>query len=325
MLRAISGQSPPVIVDTSRLDEAIVATAVWLDMETPTEAERAEVERATGLRLPTRAEVSEVEVSSRLILEGELFTLSMPMLSTGGVEGLISVPLGIVLSRTRLVTLRYAPSEVFDHYAAHWQRTDVCGGLRPFIGLLEAMVDRMADRLENEAAALERMTGAVFGPDIAQRNPRARDTFLRGTLSEVGRTGERISHVRDGLLGALRIVRFVREGAANWLEGSEGKRLTTLAADILSLNDYESQLIGKIQFLLDATLGFISIEQNNSVKTLTVVSVVGIPPTLMAGIYGMNFKIMPELNWKYGYAYGLAVILLSAVLPWLWFRRKGLV
>ena len=325
MLRAISGHLTPVLIDASRQDQAIAADAVWLDMESPTESERAEAERATGLRLPTRAEVSEVEVSSRLILDGDVLTLSMPMLSRGGMEGLISAPLGIVLCPTRLVTLRYAPSDVFDHYAAHWQRTEPCGGLRPFLGLLEAMVDRMADGLENEGAALEKMTGAVFGPEIAQRNPRARDTFLRGTLTEVGRSGERISHVRDGLLGALRIVRFVRENAATWTHGPETKRLTTLEADILSLNDYESQLIGKIQFLLDATLGFISIEQNNSVKTLTVVSVVGIPPTLMAGIYGMNFKIMPELNWKYGYAYGLGVILLSAVLPWLWFRRRGLV
>jgi magnesium transporter len=89
------------------------------------------------------------------------------------------------------------------------------------------------------------------------------------------------------------------------------------------LSDYDNQLTNKVQFLLDATLGFINIEQNNGIKILTVVSVVGVPPTLMASIYGMNFKMMPELEWHYGYAYGLAVIILSAILPFLWFKRRG--
>jgi magnesium transporter len=323
MLRAISGQTEPQEIDATRVDQALAADAVWLDMETPTEAERAEVERATGLRLPTQSEVSEVEASSRLVQAGEVLTLSMPMVASGGADRLISAPLGFVLSRERLVTLRYAPSAVFAHFAEHWRRTDSCGGLRPFLGLLEAMVDKMADRLELEGSALEQMTNSVFGPDMARGNPRARDQFLRATLTNVGRSGERISHIRDGLLGVLRIVRFVHQAASAWTPEPEARRLNTLEQDILSLNDYESQLMGKVQFLLDATLGFISIEQNNSVKILTVVSLVGIPPTLIAGIYGMNFKVMPELNWTYGYPYGLAMIALGAVLPWLWFRWRG--
>jgi magnesium transporter len=323
MLRAMSGQMPPQEIDATAVDQALAENAVWLDMETPTEAERAEVERATGLRLPTQAEVSEVEASSRLVQAGEVLTLSTPIVALSGSEGLVSVPLGFVLSPDRLVTLRYAPSIVFAHFAEHWRRDDTCGGLRPFLGLLEAMVDKMADRLEQEGSALEKMTRDVFGPDMARGNPRARDQFLRTTLTNVGRSGERISHIRDGMLGSLRIVRFVRQAAASWTPEPEARRLNTLEQDVLSLNDYESQLMGKVQFLLDATLGFINIEQNNSVKILTVVSLVGIPPTLVAGIYGMNFKIMPELNWTYGYPYGLAVIALSAVVPWLWFRWRG--
>jgi magnesium transporter len=323
MLRAMSGQSAPVEIAVTRLDERLAHEAVWLDMETPTEEERAQVEHATGLCLPSREEVSEVEASSRLVQDGETLTLSTPMVSKDGTEGLISTPLGFVLSPQRLVTLRFAPSITFDQFAAHWHRTDACGGLRPFLGLLEAMVDRMADGLEHEGAQLEKLTGAVFSPAMATQTPRGRDGFLRATLTETGRGGERISHLRDGLLGVLRIVRFVREAAAAWTPEPEAKRLKTLEKDVLSLNDYEAQLLGKVQFLLDATLGYISIEQNNSVKVLTIVSLVGIPPTLIAGIYGMNFKIMPELEWHYGYAYGLAVIVLSAVLPLVWFRRRG--
>ena len=93
--------------------------------------------------------------------------------------------------------------------------------------------------------------------------------------------------------------------------------------DVLSLSDYDGHISNKVQLLLDATLGLINIEQNNIIKVLTIVSVVGIPPTLIASMYGMNFKIMPELNWSWGYPYGLALIALSAVLPLVWFKWRG--
>ena len=129
--------------------------------------------------------------------------------------------------------------------------------------------------------------------------------------------------MRDGLLGVGRIVRFVFETGIAWLHETEQRRLKTLERDITSLNDYDTQLTGKIQFLLDATLGFINIEQNNTIKVLTVVSIVGIPPTFVASLYGMNFKNMPELNWAYGYQYGLGLIALSIVVPLVIFWRKG--
>ena len=96
-----------------------------------------------------------------------------------------------------------------------------------------------------------------------------------------------------------------------------------VSKDIGSLNEYEGQLSNKVQLLLDAVLGFITIEQNDLFKVLTIVSVVGIPPTVVAGIYGMNFKFMPELEWQWGYPFGLAIILLSAVLPLAWFKWRG--
>ena len=110
---------------------------------------------------------------------------------------------------------------------------------------------------------------------------------------------------------------------ADGLPGGQKPRLETLAADIRSLTDYDAHLSNKVQFLLDATLGLISIEQANIIKVLTVVSVVGVPPTFFASMYGMNFKYMPELDWVWGYPYALTLILISAVAPLLWFRRRG--
>jgi len=132
-----------------------------------------------------------------------------------------------------------------------------------------------------------------------------------------------LSNIRDSLLGVNRVLGYAAEVADAWIPADLKPRFKTLRQDIASLSDYDVQLANKVQFLLDATLGFINIEQSNGIKVLTVVSVVGVPPTLLASIYGMNFKWIPELQWQYGYFYGLAVIVLSGVVPFWWFKRKG--
>ena len=146
---------------------------------------------------------------------------------------------------------------------------------------------------------------------------------MRATLRGVGRGGDRLSNLRDTLLGLQRIVQYVPNHPALPIPADEMARVATLQRDIASLADYDNQLTSKVQFLLDATLGFINIEQNNSIKVLTVVSIVGVPPTLVASIYGMNFKYIPELQWDYGYFYALGMIVLTAVLPLVVFRWKG--
>jgi magnesium transporter len=142
-------------------------------------------------------------------------------------------------------------------------------------------------------------------------------------LRSIGRAGDRLSNLRDSLLGIQRIVLYATQHAAGFMPAEDRQRLKTVRQDVTSLTDYDGQLANKVQFLLDATLGFINIEQNNSIKILTVVSVVGVPPTLVASIYGMNFKTMPELDWAWGYPYGLTMIVLTAVIPLIWFKRKG--
>jgi magnesium transporter len=146
---------------------------------------------------------------------------------------------------------------------------------------------------------------------------------LKLILRRVGHNGDLASKIRDSLLGIARIVPFVLTLAADWLPAEVKPRLETLRQDVASLNDYDAHLVNKVQLLLDATLGLINIDQNNIIKVLTIVSVVGVPPTLVASMYGMNFKYMPELNWAWGYPYGLALITLSAILPLLWFKWRG--
>ena len=142
-------------------------------------------------------------------------------------------------------------------------------------------------------------------------------------MKEISRAGDTLSGLRDSLLGLTRIAGYVPEVAKEWMTPALMPHFVTIRADLASLADYQTRLQDKAQFLLDATLGFINIDQNDIFRILTVVSVVGIPPTLIASIYGMNFKDMPELQWSHGYAYGLTVIALSALVPLWLFRRRG--
>ncbi len=289
-----------------------LSDAQWIDLlqATPEEIER--VTRETGLAVPTEAEISEIESSSRLATRDGTLYLSMPLVSHPETEPR-SVSLGLILSPERLITVRFAPSRLFDRFMQH------PGPVRDapdiMIALLEAIVDRQADALEQVKAELEAISHRIFCPEMAAASGRKReDAMLRGTIVSLGRVGDLVSHIRESQVGVGRIVPYV-ETTADWLPKELKPRLRTLRRDINSLNDFDTHLNDKLQFLLDATLGFINIAQNTVMKVLTVVSVIGVPPVLVAGIYGMNFKSMPEYDWAWGYGYGLAVIGLSALIP----------
>ena len=299
--------------------------AIWIDLRDPTPAERAEAEAATKLRLPERADIEEIESSSRVYLEDGALYLSTPML-TG--DDCLTNPLtavGFVLTKSRLVTLRFSSIAAFDEVVAHSEgKTEPANASDLFLRLLEAVVDHSADALEHAGSELEAISRRAFRADVEQTKKHTHmSDQLRGALRSLGRLSDGISHLRDSLLGRGRIAAFVHEtGRETHLDGAT-PRLNAIRGDITSLNDYQAHLAGKVQFLLDATLGFINIQQNDIVKTLTVVSVVGVPPVLIAGIYGMNFKVMPELGWHYGYAYALALIVVSALVPLVWLKRRG--
>jgi magnesium transporter len=298
--------------------------AFWIDLVTPTDAEMAQVRAATGLTIPTRDSLSEIESSSRLGVHDGVMTLSMPLVSRLD-DAPRPLPGGFILAPDRFITIRFAPSRVFDSFAARelGARFPRRSSAHLLVGLLEAIVDRHADALEEVRAELDTISHRVFRERQLQLGgSKHEDRMLRETLGGIGRTGDLLSFIRDSQVSAGRMVPFVQATAKEWLPADLAPRLTALSQDIASLNDFEAHLNNKLQFLLDATLGFINIAQNNVMKVLTVASVVGIPPVLIAGIYGMNFKNMPELNWPWGYAYGLAVILVSALVPLAWFKLR---
>jgi magnesium transporter len=300
------------------------AGATWIDLVDPAPDEADLVERTTGLHVPTFAELSEIESSSRLFQRNGALYMSAPAVQ--GAEGEArTTPLGFVLSPERLLTVRFARMGAFE-VAADRCRQEEEGersSMDLFLSLFEALVDRLADLLERTGDQLDQVSHLIFHHDSrAERRPKRADAELRVVLRSVGRAGELVSRIRDTLLGVGRMVPYVTTNAG-WIGEGDRPRLKTLRADISSLTDYDAHLTNKVQFLLDATLGFISIEQANIIKVLTLVSVVGVPPTFIASMYGMNFKSMPELDWAWGYPYALALIVVSAILPLLWFRGRG--
>jgi magnesium transporter len=298
---------------------------IWIDLLNPTDDEKEFVEARTGVRVPSMDALSEIESSSRLITDHDVIYLSMPLVAQGDTPDPYVSPAGFILSSNVLVTVRFADLPIFESVAEKVHRDETLrssSGI--FTVLMEALVDRGADVLERLGGELDRVSKSVFRGDPSKRRHTVRSNdALRRTLSTVGAIGDRLSQAQIVFLGVGRMIPFVLSLKHDWILTEFGERLQAVSKDITSLNDYEGYLSNKVQFLLDAVLGFITIEQNDLFKVLTIVSVVGIPPTLMAGIYGMNFKFMPELNWALGYPFGLGVIALSALVPLIWFKWRG--
>ncbi len=321
MLIARPAQAAPIALGDAD-DPSAIGRAAWLDLFDPTDAEAATVARITGLRIPSRADLDEIETSSRLFREATTLHLSTPLVHRQTTASGIT-PLGLVVSETYLITVRFAdfaPIESFGRAVA--AAGEPLGPYALLTGLLEAIVDRIADVLETVGAEIDRTSTGIFRSDAHDRGKGA-DKRLRALLKGIGLQGDTVSMLRDSIMGLRRLSLFVENALEPDAYREVGSRLGTIGRDLQSLSEYDGQLTEKVHFLLDATLGLINVEQNNGIRILTVVSLIGIPPTLIASIYGMNFKDIPELGWSFGYWYALGLMLASVALPLAWFRRAG--
>jgi len=270
-----------------------------------------------------QADIEEIETSSRVYEEDGALYLSTPLLTGGDCMKDLPAALGCVLTKERLVTLHFANLAALRALATNLERHKTTSSGDVFLRLLEIIVEKTADALERAAAELEAISHAAFRAEAPQRRHARLSAELRASLRRLGRISDGLSHLRDALLGVGRIAAFANETAGSVGLTLPPPRLNAIRVDIGSLNDYQAHLASKVQFLLDAMLGFISIQQNDIVKTLTIVSVVGVPPVLIAGIYGMNFRFMPELAWPLGYPFALGLIVVSGFVPVAWFKWRG--
>lgn len=298
-------------------------SAVWIDLITPTREEEEHVERVTGVEVPTLDEMAEIESSSRIYeQDGALFMTAL-VLANSEVDNVVTSPVTFVLAGERLITVRYHHPKAFQQFSERSARegADCANATRALMLLLESIVDRLADILERAARDIEVLSGRIFGlHDVAKAKGRG----FEAVLVDLGRKGNLASNIRDSLATLERVSGFLAlKLPAHDRDKGLKERLKTLQRDIRSLSDHTSFLSQKITFLLDATLGLINIEQNNIIKIFSIAAVVFLPPTLVASIYGMNFEFMPELHWAFGYPMAIGAMVVSAVLPIVYFRRMG--
>ncbi|MFC7334858.1 magnesium transporter CorA family protein [Rhodocista pekingensis] len=319
------------------------AGTIWLDVLRPAEVEREQISAQLGVDLPTREDMSEIEASSRLYLEGEAAFLTTPVISRGDSGHPDLGLLTFVLTRGCIITVRHTEPLWLAIFATRAMRHPglVTGPMDVLLGLLEAVVDRAADVLELVGGRLDEISRQIFAAANRQRAeeaPVARSArrragarrarkrgsdALKSAITAIGWAGDLTQKVRDSLAGLERLGVFVVTVAGTRLDKDQKVRLKTITRDIHSLVEHAAFQAHQTGFLLDATLGVINIEQTNIIKIFSVAAVAFLPPTLVASIYGMNFAHMPELDQSWGYPLALVLMVLSAILPLLYFRRRG--
>jgi magnesium transporter len=305
-------------------EPAVPPSAIWLDLVEPTHAEESAVEEALGIDIPTREELAEIEASSRLYQEDGAAFMTANLIRRGDDDQPESSPVTFIIKDKLLITVRYHYPQAFPVFIRRAMKAHMgpINGLGLLISLLEAVVDRAADHLERVGQIVDDTSKRVFHSAQRKRNPNFEEL-----LQKIGEEGDFTSKMRESLVSLGRLCAFmtaIMDQAKSTRDTRDTRsRLKTLQRDIISLTDHASFLSAKISFLLDAVLGMIQIEQNDIIKIFSVAAVGFLPPTLVASIYGMNFNIMPELSWEWGYPFAIVVMVLSGLIPLIYFRRKG--
>ena len=315
--RASSLDRVPVAADVD-----VPESAVWFDLINPNLQEDKIVERQVGIAVPTREEMQEIEVTSRLYVENGARYMTATLMCQSDTDAPKTTPVTFILSGHRLITVRYDEPRPFMIVGTKLAR--VCPptvtGESVLMDLLDAVIDRAADILERIGAEVDQVSHDIFEPEEGRAD---RTRSYNEILKMIGKKGDLASKVRESLVSIGRLLLYLANEADSMRWAKEPRaQLRGMQRDVHSLSDHAAYLSNKIQFLLDAMLGVVTIEQNNVIKIFSVAAVALMPPTLIASIYGMNFKQMPELDWQYGYPLAIFLMIFAAALPYLFFKWK---
>ena len=300
----------------------IPEACVWVDLLEPTLTEERAVERLLAIDVPSREEMREIETSNRLYEENGALYMTATVVTKIDTDRPESAAVTFILSKNRLITNRYVDPLPFRRFVAYAERHPAAATTAPGIlaGLLESIIERTADVLERVGVGLDDLSASVFAPEAkAPTQPRN----LRNVMERIGRDGDLTSKARESLVTLARQLTFIQQSTTVQMPNELRARYRSMSRDVLALADHASFIANKSSFMLQATLGLINIEQNNIIKIFSVAAAVFLPPTLIASIWGMNFQFMPELDWPFGYPLALGAILVSAILPYIYFRRRG--
>lgn len=320
MIYACLNRTNLEIVRITPENTALLQEAIWVDLLTPTKEEESIVETGLHLSIPTREEMVEIELSSRLYKEDGILFMTAIMIAQSDTPEPKFDPVTFVLGPKQIVSIRYIEPHAFKIVSTHLKKLDHAhhDSIDLFIELLEATVDRLADLLELVGRRLDDYSKTIFHADSNQSGKLNYPQLMR----QIGANGDLNTKSRESLLTFNRLIAFLAQNGSTRISAENQVHLTTIGKDIGSLSDHANFLSTKVNFLLDATLGMVNIEQNNIIKIFSVAAVIFLPPTLIASIYGMNFHEIPELSWRYGYVYSICMIMLAAWLPYRYFKYK---
>lgn len=308
-----NGAMTPVAVQNG---QPLPADAIWIDLLAPTKEEEALTEAALAIDLPTREEMREIEVSSRLYQENGALFMTATLITQVEAGNPEAEPVTFVLIGQRLVTIRYANPLPFRVYASQCQRhaDPTVSGESILIGLLDAIIDRLADVLERVQHDMNQVSRTIFA---------RQKTNYEEALRQIGYAEGLNSRSRESLVSIGRVLSYLSRPSEVKPHKALARSLKTLSRDVMALSDHSSFLANNITFMLNATLGMSNIEQTDVIKIFSVMSVLFLPPTLIASIYGMNFQFMPELSWSFGYPLSILLMVVAGLLPYLYFKRRG--
>lgn len=294
---------------------------MWIDLLEPTPEEETKVEKFLGIEVPTREEMREIESSNRLYEEDGGLYMTATVITKIDTATPETSQITYILAGNRLITNRYVDPLPFRRYISYAERhpQQCATGAAVFAGLLEATVNRIADVIERIGANLDGISLEVFTPP-KRRGP-ARD--FRDILDRVGQNGDLIGKARETLASLGRMLVFAQQATTVSFSADVRGRLRTISRDVTQMADHASFLGNKVNFILDATLGMINIDQNNILKIFSVVTVFLLPPSVIGALFGMNFQHIPMSAQPYGFWIAIGMMVLSAVLPWLEFKRRG--
>ncbi len=297
---------------------------LWIDSLSPTDAELNQLDQLMGFEVPNRHDITEIELSSRLYKEADAVVMVANLLPRA--EGVIPPrPAAFILKQNVLLTIRYADFYSFDRVSQliRAEREIPQTPVGVFCRLLEEAVADRADNIELSMRYMEDLTSRLFHrPGYGNGESETESPELDVALRLIGRMGENVSNIRESITSLQMAVNFASTYVPeSWL-GEDRMVLNSIKTDLMALSDEASFFMSKLSFNLDAVLGMINIDENKIIRLLSVVTVLFSPPMVIAGIYGMNFNIMPELQWKHGYLFSLALMALTMIVSVWYLKRK---
>lgn len=304
--------------------DELPANMVWIDMHAPSIDEKKYIEKCFSIDVLTSEEISRIEVMSPFYKSKEAYYMTLTTINRNDNGHFDGSPFTSVMTNSCLITLHYSKMEAIETFLNLTKyETDIYSVPAVLLSAItEVLIHDVGEILETTGNETDSLIQNVF--DKGSRSSTGVGNNYNEIIAKVGNAGNTISRCRESLVSINRlIIYFTQVERERTTYKDHTLRLKHISREVSSLTEYANFLSQRIGFLLDATLGLLSVEQNMIVKVFTIASAVLMPPTLIASTYGMNFTHMPETHWEYGYPIALFMMFISAAIPCYFFRRKG--